>query len=104
MKWLIGLLFSVSLVHAFERPGDLVQIRPRIWNFSNQVQVEIWNTTETDIECRGTISIQSERGGYQSEYYWETIYRGMSRSRTFWLRDFNDRVRFVNEFINCYER
>jgi hypothetical protein len=104
MKWFVALLFCISLAHAFDRPGDPAYIRPRIWNFSNQVQVEIWNTTDTDIECRGTISIQSERGRYQSEYYWETIYRGMSRTRNFWLRDFNDRVRFVNEFINCYER
>lgn len=103
MRIFIILMFVALSAQAFENPGDMVNVRPRIWNFGNQVQVDVWNTTQTDIECRGSITIQGERN-IQTEYYWETIYRGMSRTRTFMLRDFQDRVRFVNEFINCYER
>ena len=104
MKWLLALMVTTSAALAqVENPGDPVYLRPRLWNFNNQVQVEIWNTTQTDVECRGSIHIQGQRS-MQTEYYWEIIYRGMSRSRTFWLRDFQDRVMFTNEFINCYER
>lgn len=104
MKWILVCLFVASTSFATEkRPGDIVNVRPRLYQYSNQVQVDVWNTTDTDIECRGTINIQGERN-FQTEYYWETIYRGMSRTRTYWLRDFNDRVRFATEFINCYER
>lgn len=100
---LLVLLVTMSSAFAFERPGDPVYIRPRIYNFGNQVQVDVWNTTNTDIECRGSVTLHGQRN-IQTEYYWETIYRGMSRTRTYWLRDFNDRVTFTNEFIQCYER
>ncbi|MBY0517620.1 MAG: hypothetical protein K2P81_11960 [Bacteriovoracaceae bacterium] len=103
MKMIIAAIIALSAFSALARPGDRVNVRPRLWNFGNQVQVEIWNTTQVDIECRGTISISGQRS-MQSEYYWETIYRGMSQTRTYWLRDFQDRVIFSNEFINCYER
>ena len=104
MKWLIAVLFVSQMAFASEeRPGDPVHLRPRIWNFGNQVQVEVWNTTNVDVECRGTVTIRGQRS-MQTEYYWETIYRGMNRVRTYWLRDFQDRVIFTNDFINCYER
>ncbi len=104
MKWLLALVFVTTFAMAEDKnPGDPVYLRPRIWNSFNQVQVEIWNTTNVDVECRGSVTIQGQRS-IQTEYYWEIIYRGMSRNRTYWLRDFQDRVVFTNDFINCYER
>ena len=105
MKWLLALMLIVTSAHAsIDNPGDPVYVRPRVWNFGNQVQVEVWNTTEVDIVCRGTVSIRTQRGAYQTEFFYETIYRGMTGRQTYWIRDFQDRVAFTTEFINCYER
>jgi hypothetical protein len=103
MKLIIVALMALSSLSAVARPGDAVNVRARLWNFGNQVQVEVWNNTQVDIECRGTVTITGQRS-IQSEYYWETIYRGMNNTRIYWLRDFQDRVVFSNDFINCFER
>ncbi len=94
----------MSLHAEDKRPGDYVNVRARVWSFNNQVQVDVWNSTQVDIECRGMVNIRTQNGQTQTEYYWETIYRGQTRTRTFWLRDFNDRVTSAFDSINCYER
>lgn len=77
---------------------------PRIWHFNNSVQVDVWNTTDADIDCSGSVRIQAQSGRTQYESYWETIYRGMSRTRTYRLHDFNDRVVSASHSIYCRER
>ncbi len=105
MKWLLAIVLTATSAYAMtDAPGDPVYVRPRIWNFGNQVQVEVWNTTEVDIVCRGSVTIRTQRGAYQIEYFYETIYRGMTGRQTYWIRDFQDRVAFTTEFINCYEQ
>lgn len=105
MKYLVCLLVFGQLGFTWANdPGDPVFITPRVWHFSNSVQVDVWNTTETDIECTGSVYIYTQDGRTQYEYYWETIYAGFSRNRTYYLRDFNDRITHASSSIRCRER
>jgi hypothetical protein len=104
MKWILVLLVTMSSAVAFDNPGDPVYLRARVWNMGSQVQVEVWNTTDVDVDCRGSVTIRTERGNYQTEYFYATIYRGMTGRQTYWLRDFRDRATYTTEFINCRER
>lgn len=97
-------LFSLSLAVQAKDPGDRVSITPRVWNFSNMAQVDIWNTSEADIDCSGSIQMYTRSGRTQYEYYWETIYSGFSRTRSYYLRDYTDRITSVYHTIHCRER
>lgn len=106
MKCLVAItvLLQLSSAWALSDPGDPVHLFPRIWRMSNAVQVDVWNTSEVDVDCSGNIIIFTRSGRTQTEYYWETIYRGMSRNRYYHLRDFRDQVTSVHDYIRCRER
>ena len=100
----ITLLLQLGTAWAINDPGDPVYLSPRVWAIGNSVQIDIWNTTDTDVECSGSVIIFTRSGRTQNEYYWETIYRGFSRNRTFRLWDYNDQVTTAHPYINCRER
>jgi hypothetical protein len=103
MKNMIYFFMMLNLTLAQAYPGRPVSVNPRISYFTNQVWIDIYNHTQVDIDCRGSVHIRTERSS-QTEYFNETIYRLSSRNRTYYLRDFRERVNYAYHSINCYER
>lgn len=103
MKFLLLSLLSVSSLSAYSYPGRPVFLNPRVSGFGNSASVDIYNHTDVDVECRGNVMLRTSRTS-ESHFYWETVYRKMSSYRTFYLRDFSERIQFTNHTINCSER
>ncbi len=103
MKFLLLSFLCFVSLSAFSYPGRPVFLNPRVSGFGNSASVDIYNHTDVDVECRGTIHLQTARSS-ESHYYWETIYRKMSSYRSFYLRDFRERIQFTSHTINCSER
>ncbi len=76
-------------------------IFPRVYNWGNQVQVDIWNHTDRDVTCSGPIYMTLESGATQYESYFDWVPARFSRYRTIYSRDFNDRIRSVSHNIWC---
>lgn len=103
MKFLLLSFLCLSSLEAFSYPGRPVFLNPRVSGFGSSASVDIYNHTDVDVECRGTVWLRTERGS-ESHFYWETIYRKMSSYKTFYLRDFRERIQFTSHSINCSER
>lgn len=103
MKFLLLSLLSVSSLSAFSYPGQPVFLNPRVSGFGTSASVDIYNHTDVDVECRGSLILRTSRSS-ESHYYWETIYRKMSSYRTFHVRGFRERIQYTSHSINCYER
>lgn len=106
MKSITALFIFLMLGNAWALgdPGDPVNLSARIWRLGSSVQVEVWNTTEVDVVCSGSVTMYTRSGRTQTEYYWEVIYQGMSQSRYYRLWDYRDEVRTVFDTIQCRER
>lgn len=105
MKYLFPLVLLCAVNSSLAAdPGESLYINPRVWNLGSMAQVDVWNTSDVDVECSGSITMYTRSGRSQHEYYWETIYRGFSRTRSYYLRNFNDRITTVFHTIQCRER
>jgi hypothetical protein len=103
MKFLLLSFLCLNSFAAFSYPGRPVFLNPRVSGFGNMASVNIYNHTDVDVECRGTVLIHTERSS-EPHYYWETIYRKMSSYRTLYLRDFRERIQYTSHSISCSER
>ena len=104
MKYLLWITLLLPLSTLWADPGDPVFLRPRIWNSFNSVEVDLWNTSDVDVECSGNVRIYTRSGRTQYEYYWEVIYRGFSNSKRYYLWDNSDQIMSAYDTINCRER
>ena len=77
-------------------------VYPNVFTTPNQVQVSIYNYTQKDINCSGTIYITTQSGKFETRYYYQRIYRGMSDFRTFPNFDYNDPFMHSHHSINCF--
>lgn len=77
-------------------------IRPQVNVWPNSVEVRVWNSSDKDIRCSGTINVWTSRGRYKTHFYNATIYRGMTDYRRFTNFDNSDPYRNASNFINCY--
>ncbi len=103
MKFLLLSFLCLMSLAAFSYPGRPVFLNPRVSGFGNMASVDIYNHTDADVECRGTIMLHTERSP-ETHFYWETIYRKMNSFRTIYLRDFREKIRFTTHTISCTER
>lgn len=76
-------------------------IFPRIYNWGNSVQVDVWNYSNIDVTCSGPIYMTLESGATQYDSYFDWVPARTSRFRTIYSRDLNDRIRSVNHNIWC---
>jgi hypothetical protein len=51
-----------------------VYVNPQIINLGLSVQVQIFNTTETDINCSGSVYMHTLLGRMETGYYFDQIY------------------------------
>jgi len=77
-------------------------IFPRVITFPNQVQLTINNYSQKDIRCSGSVFIYSQSGRFDSRFYSNTLYRGMSDYKYYYNFNNNDPFRNASHSINCY--
>ncbi len=79
-----------------ERP-----IFPKVWNFGNSVQLDIWNTNRRAVSCMGRIYMYTAANQQQSEFVSEYVWGMGSVLRTYRLNNPQDRIVSVNHSIFC---
>lgn len=95
-------LFMLS-VSAFASEKQ-TPVWPTVFNFGNALQVQVRNTTDSDITCSGNITAYLNDGRMQSFYFFESIMKGSFASRYYSVFGVNIRIVNYNHFINCYPR
>ena len=95
MKSLIVLIIFTTIASA-------QSIFPRVYTFPNQVQLTINNYTQKDQRCSGSIFIYHMSGRFDSRFYSNFIYKGMSDFRTFMNFNSQDPYRNAHHSINCF--
>lgn len=98
-KLILALLVTVS-ASAFAEKESIVF--PRVYNYGSSVQVQVWNHTDRSVNCSGFVNITLQSGKRESEYYFDFVSARFTSYRTFYMRDLNDRVSFVNHSIFCH--
>lgn len=99
MKILLSLVIAFASLQALAKP---TMVFPSVFTFPSQVQVQVFNNSNQDVWCTGSLFIRKQSGQTQTEFYSERVYRGMSSNRYFYNRNFNDR--FVNTTNTIYCR
>jgi len=99
MKSLLAFTLLVLSLGVFAK--EKTYVRPQVTVFPNQVQLRVWNTTNTDIRCSGTISVFTRMGRYRTFYYNSVIYRGMTDYRYFQNYIYNDPFVNAHHSIFC---
>ncbi len=77
-------------------------VEPRVYQWGNNVQVEIRNDTQFHVSCSGWINFSYWSGRFRTEYFSDFVAAGFTSYRTIYNRDFNDRVSYVHHSISCY--
>lgn len=77
-------------------------IFPRVITFPNQVQLTINNYTQKDQRCSGSVFIYHMSGRFESRYYFNTLYRGMSDFKYYYNFNNSDPFRNAHHSISCF--
>lgn len=97
-KFMVALALTIS-ASAFAEKASV--IFPHVYNYGSSVQVQIWNHTDKYVSCSGPLWMTTEKGVSYSEYLFDSIMPRMTAYRSFYSRDFNDRIRNVSHSIFC---
>ena len=97
-------ILALTLLSSLAASAQAVFVNPVIFNFGNQAQVQIHNTTQDDIRCSGSVFMHTSTGRMETGYYFETIMKGGFSMRSFYLMNFNERITFTNHTIYCNKR
>lgn len=97
-------ILAATLLSSVAVSAQAVFVHPTIFNFGNQAQVQIHNTTQDDINCSGTVYMHTNTGRMETGYYFDYIMKGSFSMRSFYLMNFNERITFTNHSIFCNKR
>ncbi len=95
---MIALLLTISTSVFAEKVSIIF---PQVYNTGSSVQVQVWNHTDRYVTCSGSIWMRTEKGQNYSEYYFDSIMPRFTAYRSFYSRDFSDRIVSVNHSIFC---
>lgn len=79
-----------------------VNVNPTIINFGTSVQVQIHNSTKTDVSCSGSIYMHTQQGT-ETGYYFDQVREGSFSMRSFYLMNttLNNRINYTSHSIFC---
>lgn len=95
------LITTLALCISFSAFSQSVYVNPVIFNMGNSAQVQIHNNTDSNIDCSGPVYLHTQKGGMEYNQYFEYIRKGSFSMRTYYLRNFQDRVSFTTHSIFC---
>jgi hypothetical protein len=97
-------IFIIVLATSFGAVAQ-VYVNPQIINLGQSAQVQIFNTTDTDINCSGSVYMHTRLGRMETGYYFDQIRKGSFSMRTFYLMYTstgpNDQISFTSHSIYC---
>jgi hypothetical protein len=97
-------LFLLAFTTSFGASAQ-VYVNPQIINLGHSVQVQIYNTTETDINCSGSVYMHTRLGRMETGYYFDQVRKGFFSMRTFYLMSTNpsstNQIAFTSHSIYC---
>ena len=76
-------------------------IYPQVFNTGFGAQVQTHNNTNHDFSCNGWVYLQGQTGMSESHFHSDFVFRNGFSFRTYQLRNWNDRVLWVNHSIFC---
>lgn len=97
-KIILALALTMSASAFAEKVSS---IWPRVYNNGSSVQVQIWNHTDQYVTCSGSIWMRTEKGNSYSEYLFDSVMPRFTAYRSFYARDFNDRIVSADHSIFC---
>ena len=78
-----------------------VNIFPQIINYGSFIQVQVFNSTQENLNCSGPLYLNLGSGKIESSFYMEFIFKGQFSARSFYPIKRDDRVIFVSHSIFC---
>lgn len=76
-------------------------VYPQITVWPNGIDVRVWNHTDKDVRCSGSINIRTMTS-FRTEFYNSVVYRGMTDYRRFNNWNPADRYMSAHHSIYCY--
>ena len=67
MKKLLVLAIAMMSLNLFANEKSAAYPQLNVW--PNSVEVRIWNTSQNDIQCSGSIFIYTQQNRFKSEYF-----------------------------------
>ena len=101
MKLLLAIALVFGSMSAFSAEKTS-RVYPQLTVWGHGVDLRIWNTTDKDLRCSGTINIRTQRGMFRTEFYNGIVYRGMTEYRHFSNWNMQDRYLHAYHSIHCY--
>ena len=96
-----NILLGLGLIISVPSFAQSVMVNPVVLNFGNSIQVQVTNTTDSLINCTGSIMMNTQLGRTETAYYADYIQKGSMSYRMFYLTNFSDRVTYTSQFITC---
>jgi hypothetical protein len=98
---LLFLILSLAFTTATFAGKDMI-VFPQVYNYGSSVQITIWNTTDRQISCSGSVWMSLQSGARETEYYFDYIGARFTSFRTIYPRTSGDRIVNVSHSISCF--
>lgn len=74
---------------------------PHVYNNRYSVQIQVWNNTDKNVTCSGSVNMTMDDNSTQTHYYFDTVMPRFTRFETIYPRSSSDVITFVNHSIWC---
>lgn len=78
-------------------------VYPRLTVWPNSAEVQVWNHTDKDVQCSGSISIWTQQNRYRSHFYHRIVRAKSNDYQRFPNFYYNDPYRNGHHSIYCRE-
>lgn len=77
---------------------------PQLTNWGTSVELSIWNSTDEDIRCSGSVYFSTSAGKTESHYYFSTIYKHSSDYERYYLFSTTpgETITSANHSVSCF--
>lgn len=97
-KLILGLALTLSSFAFAEKQS---MVFPQVYNFGSSIQVNVWNTTDKNFWCNGSVTMYLDNGKQESEYYTEFVSSRYNSIRMIYPREFGTRITSYYHNIWC---
>lgn len=102
MKNLFIVLFAVASFNVFAS-NEKTAAYPQLNVWPNRVEVRIWNNSDKDIQCSGSIFIYTQSNRFRSEFFNRIVGKHSQVYQNFNNYYYNDPYRNAHHSIYCRE-
>jgi hypothetical protein len=74
---------------------------PQVTNWGSRAELQVYNTTANPVWCSGSIFLSLDSGSTQNEFVSAYVMAGSFYTQSYYVRDFNDRIRSASNSVYC---